>query len=108
MRAALEHLAGARRAARTLAVLGDMAELGEHAERYHREVGELARELGIEVVAVGELARGYGADTWAPDATGGRRGCARALRARRRRARQGLARARARRGRSGSGEPGSR
>ena len=66
MRAALEHLAA--RPGRKLAVLGGMAELGEHAERYHREIGELARELGIEVVAVGELAQGYGADTWVPNA----------------------------------------
>ena len=68
MRAALEQLAGLP-AERKLAVLGGMAELGEHAERYHGELGELARELGIEVIAVGELARGYGADTWVPDAT---------------------------------------
>ena len=67
MRAALEHLAGLG-APRKLAVLGGMAELGGHAERYHREIGELADGLGIEVVAVGELARGYGADTWVPDA----------------------------------------
>ena len=36
--------------------------------RHHREIAELAAELGIEVVAVGELARGYGAATWVPDA----------------------------------------
>ncbi|MCP9485326.1 MAG: UDP-N-acetylmuramoyl-tripeptide--D-alanyl-D-alanine ligase [Gaiellaceae bacterium MAG52_C11] len=67
LRAALEHLAGLD-APRKLAVLGGMAELGEHAPRYHRELGELAGELGVEVVAVGELARGYGAATWVADA----------------------------------------
>ncbi|HWN22074.1 MAG TPA: UDP-N-acetylmuramoyl-tripeptide--D-alanyl-D-alanine ligase [Gaiellaceae bacterium] len=68
MRAALEHLALRGNGRRLVAILGGMAELGGHAERYHRELGELARELGIEVLAVGELARGYGADTWVPDA----------------------------------------
>ena len=66
MRAALEHLAGLG-SERKLAVLGGMAELGAHAARYHREIGELADILGIEVVGVGELARGYGASTWVAD-----------------------------------------
>jgi UDP-N-acetylmuramoyl-tripeptide--D-alanyl-D-alanine ligase len=44
-------------------VLGEMAELGEEAPRYHREIGSLVRELGIErVIAVGELARDYGGE----------------------------------------------
>ena len=49
MEAALRHLAerGAGRAG--VAILGGMAELGEHAERHHREIAELAAELGIEV-----------------------------------------------------------
>ena len=68
MRAALEHLALRGNGRRLVAILGGMAELGGHAERYHRELGELAHELGIEVLAVGELARGYGADVWVPDA----------------------------------------
>jgi UDP-N-acetylmuramoyl-tripeptide--D-alanyl-D-alanine ligase len=56
MRAALEHLAAAR-ATRRIAVLGGMGELGSEAERYHREVGELAAELGVNaLVTVGELA----------------------------------------------------
>lgn len=68
MRAALEHLALRGNGRRLVAILGGMAELGEHAERYHRELGELARELEIEVLAVGALARDYGAATWVPDA----------------------------------------
>ena len=43
-----------------VAILGDMAELGRTGPAYHREVGAAAVELGIdEVLAVGELARGY-------------------------------------------------
>jgi UDP-N-acetylmuramoyl-tripeptide--D-alanyl-D-alanine ligase len=58
MRAALEHLA--THEGRLVAVLGDMAELGPTAPDYHREIGELARDLGVDVVLpVGELARGY-------------------------------------------------
>ncbi|HVO00490.1 MAG TPA: UDP-N-acetylmuramoyl-tripeptide--D-alanyl-D-alanine ligase [Steroidobacteraceae bacterium] len=38
-------------------VLGDMAELGEHAAESHRQIGALARELGIErLYAFGPLA----------------------------------------------------
>lgn len=66
--AALRHLVERGRGQRQLAVLGGMAELGEHSGRYHCEVGELARTLGVEVLAVGELARGYGAAQWVPDA----------------------------------------
>ncbi|MBA3366822.1 MAG: UDP-N-acetylmuramoyl-tripeptide--D-alanyl-D-alanine ligase [Actinobacteria bacterium] len=60
MRAALEHLVQRAGTSRRVAVLGDMAELGDAAPRYHREIGEIAAELGIDViVAVGGLARGY-------------------------------------------------
>ena len=68
MRAALEHLAERAPDRRRLAVLGEMAELGAAAERYHRELGALAGELGIEVVAVGDPARAYDARVWVPDA----------------------------------------
>ena len=38
-------------------ILGTMAELGPDAERYHREIGALADELGIDVlITVGEPA----------------------------------------------------
>ena len=45
-----------------------MAELGESSEPYHREIGALAAELGIEVIGVGEAARAYGTVAWAPAA----------------------------------------
>ncbi len=69
MRAALDHLASLDVAGRRIAVLGGMAELGPRAAGYHREAGAHARGLGIElIVGVGELARDYAPDDWAPDA----------------------------------------
>lgn len=53
MRAALSVLArhtGGRR----IALLGDMLELGEHAEELHREVGRMAAESADVIVAYGE------------------------------------------------------
>ena len=61
MRAALLHLVERGNGRRLVAVLGEMAELGEAAPAYHREVGALLTELGIaDVIAVGPLARDYG------------------------------------------------
>jgi UDP-N-acetylmuramoyl-tripeptide--D-alanyl-D-alanine ligase len=40
-------------APRRVAVLGEMAELGEGSDEAHRRMGDLAASLGIEVVAVG-------------------------------------------------------
>jgi UDP-N-acetylmuramoyl-tripeptide--D-alanyl-D-alanine ligase len=60
MRAALEDLVQRAAGRRTVAVLGEMAELGAGASEYHRDIGLLAAELGIGVVvAVGPLARHY-------------------------------------------------
>lgn len=60
MTAALQHLAERADGRRTVAVLGDMAELGEDAVRYHREVGAAAARSGVQVlVAVGPVARDY-------------------------------------------------
>jgi UDP-N-acetylmuramoyl-tripeptide--D-alanyl-D-alanine ligase len=60
MRAALAYLADRAGDRRRVAILGDMAELGRTGPEYHREVGKAAAELGVdEVLAVGELARGY-------------------------------------------------
>ena len=68
MEAALRHLAERGAGRRLVAILGGMAELGEHTERHHRELAELAAELEIEVIAVGDVARAYGFDAWTPDA----------------------------------------
>jgi UDP-N-acetylmuramoyl-tripeptide--D-alanyl-D-alanine ligase len=63
MRAAIEHLAAVadrRGARRMVAVLGDMRELGPRAPEFHREIGALAAETGVEVLlAVGEHAADY-------------------------------------------------
>ena len=60
MRAALENLAERAAERRRIAVLGEMAELGAGADEFHREVGRQAAELGVDVIGVGPLARGYG------------------------------------------------
>jgi UDP-N-acetylmuramoyl-tripeptide--D-alanyl-D-alanine ligase len=68
MRAALDHLAAMPVEGRRLAVLGEMAELGEEARAYHRDIGAHARDLGIgPIVGVGALARDYAPEAWAPD-----------------------------------------
>ncbi len=56
MAAALETLADlpVAESARRIAVLGRMAEQGEHAPAAHRRTGELAASRGITVLAVGE------------------------------------------------------
>lgn len=62
MRSSLEYLASIGTGRRTVAVLGDMGELGDAASGYHREVGEAAAGLAIDtLIAVGELAAGYAA-----------------------------------------------
>jgi UDP-N-acetylmuramoyl-tripeptide--D-alanyl-D-alanine ligase len=67
MRAALDHLASLG-APRTLAVLGEMGELGAEAPAYHRGVGEHARASGADlVVGVGEPARDYDPDELVAD-----------------------------------------
>jgi UDP-N-acetylmuramoyl-tripeptide--D-alanyl-D-alanine ligase len=76
MKAALEHLRDRADGRRTVAVLGDMAELGPDAPVYHEEIGRAAAATGVAaLVAVGPLARGYlegagGVEVtrWAPDA----------------------------------------
>jgi len=67
MRAALAHLEERAAGRRTVAILGDMAELGPDAPAYHEEIGRTAGTVAI-VIGVGELARGYDPDAWAPTA----------------------------------------
>ncbi len=67
MRAALAHLAERAAGRRTVAVLGEMAELGPDAPRFHAEIGDAAGGVDV-VVGVGELARGYRPDEWAATA----------------------------------------
>jgi UDP-N-acetylmuramoyl-tripeptide--D-alanyl-D-alanine ligase len=67
MRAALRHLEERAAGRRTVAILGEMAELGADASRYHEEIGREAQNVDV-VIGVGELARGYEPDVWAADA----------------------------------------
>jgi UDP-N-acetylmuramoyl-tripeptide--D-alanyl-D-alanine ligase len=61
MRAAIAHLVERAAGRRTVAVLGAMAELGDHSEAGHRDVARAVDEAGVDVViAVGEPARVYG------------------------------------------------
>jgi UDP-N-acetylmuramoyl-tripeptide--D-alanyl-D-alanine ligase len=61
MRAALLHLAERAQGRRRVAILGEMAELGEGADAYHREIADLAKDLEVEVIGVGAPAAAYGA-----------------------------------------------
>jgi UDP-N-acetylmuramoyl-tripeptide--D-alanyl-D-alanine ligase len=67
MRAALRHLLARANGRRTVAILGEMAELGPEAPGYHEEVGREAEAIDL-VLGVGELARHYRPDEWAPTA----------------------------------------
>ena len=58
----LAETAGPRQ--RRLAILGDMFELGEHAPRYHEDLGVYARNRAEVLIGVGELARLYSPDVW--------------------------------------------
>jgi UDP-N-acetylmuramoyl-tripeptide--D-alanyl-D-alanine ligase len=67
MRAALDHLTTLG-AERSVAMLGEMGELGPDSPRYHREVGEHARAAGIDfVIGVGLPARDYDPDELVAD-----------------------------------------
>jgi UDP-N-acetylmuramoyl-tripeptide--D-alanyl-D-alanine ligase len=67
MGAALRHLRERAEGRRTVAILGEMAELGVEAAAYHEEIAHEAQNVDV-VIGVGELARLYDPDVWAPDA----------------------------------------
>ena len=67
MRAALANLLARAGGRRTVAILGEMAELGDDAFRYHDEVALEAARVDV-VLGVGELAKHYGPDEWAASA----------------------------------------
>ena len=50
LKRALETVAAARGSARKVAVLGEMLELGGHAERLHRECGRAAAQSGLDLL----------------------------------------------------------
>ncbi len=62
------HSLAAIDADRHVAVLGLMAELGEHSEERHAEMGDLAHELGIELITVSCPLYGTGIDVPTIDA----------------------------------------
>jgi UDP-N-acetylmuramoyl-tripeptide--D-alanyl-D-alanine ligase len=58
MLAALQTLHDLPCAGKRVAILGDMAELGEHTEHAHREIGRRSAELNIHrLVTIGRFAR---------------------------------------------------
>ena len=63
MKAAIDHLCEVAGERPRVAVLGDMFELGAGAAVFHREVGRYADSRGVRVLAVGELARDYLAES---------------------------------------------
>jgi UDP-N-acetylmuramoyl-tripeptide--D-alanyl-D-alanine ligase len=67
MRAALAHLRERAAGRRTVAVLGEMAELGGEAARFHEEIGSELGSVDV-VIGVGELARSYRPAAWAATA----------------------------------------
>jgi len=68
MEASLANLRARAEGRRTVAMLGEMAELGPDAEEYHRQVGREAAGVDL-LIAIGPLARGYvegaGGGIWA-------------------------------------------
>lgn len=68
MKLALDALVDAARADhRRVAILGEMAELGDRSESYHEEIGAYARDRADVLIGVGTLARHYDPQHWFAD-----------------------------------------
>jgi UDP-N-acetylmuramoyl-tripeptide--D-alanyl-D-alanine ligase len=67
MRAALLHLAERAGDRRRVAILGEMAELGDSSPVFHQAVGQLAATLEVAVIGVGERSLAYDPVLHAPD-----------------------------------------
>ena len=104
LRAALEHLIARAAGARTVAVIGEMAELGPDAPRYHREVGEGGPRSRRRPRRLGRRRARAGVRGRRARRLGRRRGVARPRRARARGrgAREGVAGGRSRSARGGA------
>lgn len=57
------------KAQRKIAVLGEMLELGQDSEKYHQQIGQVARKTADLVIGIGELAKSYQAHYWFKDQT---------------------------------------
>src|SRR5690606_10367817 len=64
MQLAFDTLADASPGQRRIAIVGNMAELGADAARYHQQVGAYGRFRADVLIGVGELAKHYRADWW--------------------------------------------
>lgn len=60
MRAAFEYLKSLKEYPTKILILGDMKELGTHSERYHVEIGDLAKEVADIGYFIGDFAESYG------------------------------------------------
>ncbi len=66
MKLGLDTLAEEKSSGRRVAVLGVMAELGDQAPQYHREIGLYARERVDLMIGVGQGTQDYAPDHWFP------------------------------------------
>lgn len=67
MRAAIEFWLSFEKKRKHIAILGDMLELGELTEKYHRDIWQSYKEEDVQVISVGDFARFYNAAAHFPN-----------------------------------------